>query len=330
MKFSYSYLLLSLILTGACLSCAKVEVCPDEELTKEVCFSGVQNKTKAGDSALEINTLDILVFRKNGGVLEAYNRSQGTQVTANVTVGVPCHYYVVANAPEGVLDKMPSEFSFLASEWKLTDAEGGIAMVGGGESTFDKESSIKVYLDRLVSRVSLEGITPRFLESSYKTAEVILKRIYLINVNGTCPYSKIPAEGNLWYNKLKLEKLTGILADCLVSESGMTITGPGKISDSFVFYCCPNPVDNGVNSLTNPEWSVRNTRLVIELSIDGVANYYSIDMPAMACNTNYIVSNAVLTGPGSDHPDKPVSRSAISFLITVNSWGKDNDRNVSF
>lgn len=286
--------------------------------------------TRASSDADEVKTVDLLVFRKDGGFLESYSRAVGDKVTATVTTGLTYVYYVIANAPQDVLDHCVSESAFRQAVWSLSDIGDGMAMIGSGEKELEDNETVAVGLDRIPSKVTLEGITPSFLEHGFKDASVRLERVFLINVNGTCPYDGSAAAGAVWYNRLRREALSPALSDCLEAVPGRTVSGAGKITDTFSFLCCPNPVANGVTSLAEPEWSVRNTRLVIELSIDGVSNFYHIDMPAMSRNTNYIVKDAVLLGPGSSDPDLPVSRSALSFSITVNPWIEDTEKNIVF
>ncbi len=330
MHFSRPFLL-ALTLTAVVSSCAKFDSSVRIGGEGKVTFACGESTRSVSDSDTDgIGTVDLLVFRKDDGFLESYSREEGNRVTASVTTGLTYVYYVVANAPENILDRCATEDSFRRTAWALENIGTGVAMIGSGERRVEGDETVAVSLDRIPSKVTLEGITPAFLEHGFKGADVRLERVFLINVNGTCPYYGSASAGSVWYNRLGMESLPAAVSDCLVAESGKTLSGAGKIADVFSFICCPNPVNNGVTSFEVPQWSVRNTRLVIEISIDGVPNYYSVDMPAMSCNTNYIVRDAVLLGPGSADPDIPVARSSLSFSLIVNPWIIDAEKNIVF
>lgn len=327
--FSSRTFLLALTLTFVS-SCAKDGSSVRTAGEGKVIFACGETRAESASDTDGINTVDLLVFRKGDGFLESYSRAEGNSVTTSVTTGFTYVYYVIANAPQNVLDRCVCEADFHKSVWSLADMANGTAMVGSGEKRLEDNETVVVGLDRLLSKVTLEGITPSFLEHGFKDASVRLERVFLINVNGSCPYDSSATAGAVWYNRLGMESLPSVISDCLVSDSGRALSGSGKVTEAFSFLCCPNPVGNGVTSLTEPSWSVRNTRLVIEISIDGVPNYYPIDIPSMSRNTNYIVRDAVLLGPGSSSPDIPVSRVSLSFSITVNQWMEDEEKNIVF
>lgn len=329
MKIVRTFLLV-LTMIAACVSCCKSDY-PIHKNGGNVTFA-CNGGTKASSSSTieDVKTLDLLIFRKDDGVLEYYTRVNGDEASVNVTTGISYLYYVVANAPQNVLNHCATVSDFCQTVWPLSDISGGIAMTGSGENKFKDNDTVVVGLNRLPAKVTLEGITPLFLGKSFLGSTVKLERVYIINVNGSCLYCGTACSGSTWYNKLQTESLSPELTGYLIATPFKTISGPEKITDVFSFLCCPNPINNGVTSLTEPVWSERNTRLVIEISIDGVLNYYPIDMPSMACNTSYIVKDAILLGPGSSSPDIPVSRNSLSFSVTVNPWIIDTEKTITF
>ena len=283
--------------------------------------------TKAASSDEEaIGSVDLLVFRRDGGSLEAAARASGRYVEAEVPSGVALDYYVVANAPESAFSAVASESAFLSSSSSLADNDvGKLVMVGSGSKAFDGDSQETVYLDRVASKVTLEGITPVFLGSSFASSDVVLESVYLINVNGTCPYGLVPTAGETWYCRMGYDaSLAAPLSTMLYASVGKSITSDETLTDTYRLYCYPNPTNNAVNSATAPEWSVRDTRLVVVLTIDGVRNYYHVDIPDMHCNYNYVIRDLRLLGPGSDHPDIPVVRDGLSFTVEVNPWSEES------
>ena len=54
--------------------------------------------------------------------------------------------------------------------------------------------------------------------------------------------------------------------------------------------------------------------------MDGKVQYYPVVLSsALARNTTYTVG-LTITGPGSDDPDKPVTKGSIAVTVTVDGW----------
>lgn len=312
----YAAGILAVIIPLAVTSCHKDDIAPEAQ-RRTVSFSaGVA--TKAGDDG--IGTLDALVFRENGQ-REAYARSGGNSVQVSLPTGIPLRWYLVANATAD-LGSLLTESDLLSSRALLDgQAPSSVTMSGRGSGTIgDGTSTVGVELSRTVSRITLGSISPVFLKDSYQASAVKLAGIHVINAAGSCPYTLIPDAGGVWHNRLGREpglsrSLSGMLGrDMDQTLDGHTVEGP------WTFYACPNPTDNGIDSRTAPSWSERNTRLVVEISIDGVPNYYPMTLPAMECNTEYLIREAILKGPGSASPDIPVERHDMAFTVSVRPW----------
>ena len=86
----------------------------------------------------------------------------------------------------------------------------------------------------------------------------------------------------------------------------------------------PNPTSNSVNSVNAPDWSIRNTRIAVELLIDGVSNWYPVDLVEMACNVHYVINSLTVMGPGSQGPDYPVVREDVNFTLFVMPWSDES------
>lgn len=307
---------LAMIIPLTVTSCHQEDIIPEAE-RRTVSFSaGVA--TKAGDDG--IVTLDVLVFRENGQ-REAYARAGGNTVQVSLPTGMPLRWYLVANATAS-LGSMLTESDLLSSR-ALLDGQtpSSLTMCGKGNGTIgSNKSTVGVELARMVSRITLESISPVFLKDSYQASAVKLAGIHVINAAGACPYTLIPDAGGVWHNRLGREPgLSRSLSDLLGNGMDLTLDG-STLQGPWTFYACPNPTDNGIDSRTAPSWSERNTRLVVEISIDGVPNYYPMTLPAMECNTEYLIREAILKGPGSASPDIPVERHDMAFTVSVRPW----------
>lgn len=305
-------IIISLLAGLLTLSC---EALPREMSSErvEVSFdASVRTKAELPSDG-QIRSLDILVYRE-GGLLEAWTRREAESISISVLRGGQYRWYLVANAPEG-LDLYVREQDFLAAR-SLLQESGMTApvMVGSGSGVFLSDTFIKARLDRVVSKVTLESVTADFLRDSYQGAAVRLERVFLLNACGTVPYSMIPA-ADFRLNETALWTLPGSsLGDLLCSERDALLTAD-RHEDGTSLLCCPDPEEL--------------TRLVVEVSIDGQSNYYPVKLPPMACNTEYIVKDLVLLGPGSSLPCEDVSRTDLSFSVEVSAW-EDEDKEVYF
>ena len=312
----YAAGILAVIIPIAVTSCHMDDIAPEAQ-RRTVSFSaGVA--TKAGDDG--IGTLDVLVYRENGQ-REAYARSGGNSVQVSLPTGIPLRWYLVANATAD-LGSLLTESDLLSSRALLDgQSPSSVTMSSRGSGTIgDGTSTVGVELSRTVSMITLGSISPVFLKDSYQTSAVKLAGIHVINAAGACLYTLIPDAGGVWHNRLGREPGLGQgLSAMLGREMDQTLDGH-TVEGPWTFYACPNPTDNGIDSRTAPSWSERNTRLVIEISIDGVPNYYPMTLPAMECNTEYLIREAILKGPGSASPDIPVERHDMAFTVSVRPW----------
>lgn len=281
----------------------------------------MNHETRAVVSDRNISSLDVLAFRAETGVLDSHVRVFADQVTFQVTGEIEIFWFVAANAPEGTFDDV-TDVDGLSSVVYRLDSFVDVPMSTSGVDTFHGGETMVVSFDRLLSRVVLDTVIPSFLASGFEDSAVTLDAVYLINVNGTVPFLAAAAAGDVWYNRSGRETLASPLSGLLVTDAGVSLDG-NAVSGPWVFYCCPNPVDNDIVTTDGGQWLPRNTRLVVEVSIDGVRNYYPVTLPAMECNVSYTISNLVLLGPGSSSPDVPPSRNVLSFTVSVNPWLSD-------
>ena len=286
----------------------------------------VEGSSRSSVSEDAVGSLDVLVFDKFSGLQEASARSSGQEsVSVSVRRGVELEYRLVANAAAGTFAgvKNLEDYASLSSPLS-SNSPGAFLMAGGGNSVFEASASVKVSLSRMVSKVELGSVTAAFSSLLPSGTGVTLQRVFLVNVASGIPFSLAASSSCGWLCKMGPDSsLASPLDGFLTSQQGLSFGGTTPLECGVTLYCCPNPVDNGVNSQTNPSWSVRNTRLVLELLVSDRTCYYPITLPAMKPNTCYKVNQAVLTGFGSSHPDIPVSGIALSGGIVVSEWDSE-------
>jgi len=319
----------ALLALSALLSCEKetVEEPAEPKVGLTLVVSVPETRAAVTPYESDVTSLDLLVFR--GGVLDSSERVTGTaltSVTAEVPAGVPVHWKVVANAPAGTFSSVVTEAGFDSALTYLTDGTASSLVMGASGSVTVQQGSeaVRASLDRYACKVSVESLEVKWLDE-LESPVATLERIVLVNVVGSTPYTGVPATGSLWYNRMGVDAdLPAYVRDMTVTDYGSRSIGSAVTDVTSPLYCMPNPTSNNDNSANAPEWSERCTRVAVEIKVDGVSNWYPISLPSMLCNHHYVIRRLVVKGPGSDGPDKPVTRDDVSFSVDVLPW-TEND-----
>ena len=289
------------------------------------------NDSRIGTSAGDIK---VLVFNSTGSLV-AYgeNAASSSSISLSVPTGsLKC--YAVVNSSEtlsGVIKEngLTSKISYLKNS-SVTKME----MIGSVTKQIAAGSnSVTIPVKRFASKVQIDKITPALSAPAHKALEFKLTGIYLVNVNGSCPFTQTSTAGSTdyWYNKMKY-----VSGDCnaLISDklsTAVTLQTSSGTSTAYTtphyLYCYPNPVTTDSSSSS---WSSRYTRLVVETTLGGTTYYYPVNIPSPAANTLYQITNMKITGLGSDSPDKIVEKGAVSVSITVTDWSTGFSKEVEY
>jgi hypothetical protein len=279
--------------------------------------------------------IQVLVFNSEGDLL-AYgaNEDSSTKVSLSIPTGtVEC--YAVVNSYDD-LSVIATKTVFLKHISHLKDNDPTrMEMLGSvTKSVVAGENSVSIAVKRFASKVQIDKITPAFTAPAHRAMEFKLTGIYLINVNGTCPYTMVPtaaSESTSWYNKRKYVSgdcnhlITDKLSTPVVMQTAAGVVTP--YSKSHYLYCYPNPVTTDVSTTT---WSERVSRLVVETTLGGTTYYYSVNIPTPQCNTVYQITNMKITGIGTDTPDAVVQKGSLSVSLTVTDWSTGFSKEVEY
>ena len=279
--------------------------------------------------------IQVLVFNSDGNLV-AYGKNDAS--SNNITISLPTGVvkcYAVVNSTEN-LSKVSKESVLLQkSSYLKNNATSKMEMIGSATKTVSTGvNSVTIPVKRFAAKVQIDKITPTFSSPAHKAMEFRLTGIYLINVNGSCPYSQVSTastDNGMWYNKQKYVsgECNALISDkfdspVLMQNSDGIVTA---YSGSHYLYCYPNPVTTDSSAST---WSNRFTRLVVETTLGGTTYYYPVNIPAPAANTLYQITNMKITGLGSDSPDKLVEKGTISVSITVTDWSTGFSKEVEY
>ena len=290
-------------------------------------------KSLSSEAEDRVESLDLLVFRADDGVLDAHARTNSSlRVGSAVTAGVPLHWYVIANAPAAALEGFASEAEFLAGETFLGES-ASLTMHADGMGIFpagENRSIQDILLYRYACKVSVREISVQWLGAFTQSPPCTLDRAALVNVRGSCSWSGTPsAEAeDLWYNPSRIDPQEAAIQELLVWEGPLAIPGPDPLPLDIPLFALPNP-SSGDGRGDRGAWTPRKTRLCLRLSIDGIPNWYSADLPPMDGNRHYLVSRLIIDGPGSANPDEALVRTQISFRLQVQDW-EDSWNDLSF
>ena len=290
------------------------------------------NDANIGSAAGDIQ---VLVFNNEGDLL-AYgiNAASSSTISMSIPTGtVEC--YAVVNSSDD-LSNISTKTNFLKRLSHLkNNTTSRMEMLGSVSKTVAAgANSVSIAVKRFASKVQIDKITPAFTAPAHRAMEFKLAGIYLINVNGTCPYTMIPtgaSESTSWYNKRKY-----VSGDCnhLITDKFSTHvimqTSGGEVtpySTPHYLYCYPNPITTDVSTTT---WSERISRLVVETTLGGTTYYYSVNIPTPQCNTVYQITNMKITGLGTDTPDAVVQKGSLSVSLTVTDWSTGFSKEVEY
>ena len=328
----------------ASLACSKEN--PSEQAVQQTqmatlevnVFDGITTRaTSVNDANIGTAERDIqvLVFNSEGDLL-AYgaNEDSSTKVSLSIPTGtVEC--YAVVNSYDD-LSVIATKTVFLKHLSHLKDNDPTrMEMLGSvTKSVVAGENSVSIAVKRFASKVQIDKITPAFTAPAHRAMEFKLTGIYLINVNGTCPYTMVPtaaSESTSWYNKRKYVSgdcnhlITDKFSTPVVMQTAAGVVTP--YSKSHYLYCYPNPVTTDVSTTT---WSERVSRLVVETTLGGTTYYYSVNIPTPQCNTVYQITNMKITGLGTDTPDAVVQKGTLSVSLTVTDWSTGFSKEVEY
>ena len=282
--------------------------------------SGVNRRIALRSISDGVNHLDLLAFRREDGILASRERIAKGEKSFSIAAGRDYQLYLFGNAPDGLLDGIIHEGDLANKILSLEDDDpvwpvlSGTAHLTAGHY----DSPIDFTLGKYLSKVTLGSVAVKWLDEYEQMPICSISRIGLVNVIGSIPLVGEPSSEGTWYNCGKIDKsLPEGVARKILLSSPVNVTGSSAIPMNVSFYAMPNPLVSGSWGLP---WSPRRTRLVLELIIEGISNWYPVDLPAMECGCEYLINDLVITGPGTSGPDEKIERCKIELSIEIKPW----------
>lgn len=269
----------------------------------------------------EVENMQVFVFKKDGS-LDACAMASGGNLSMSCTVGER-DIVALVNAPSCMDVK-----NYASLQEKFSDLKDNIPgrFVMGGRTSCSISSSTSVELDvkRMVSRISIASVKNDFALPQYREADFRITGIYLVNVAGEMKYFSEDC-GSLWYNKMGNDFSSEVSSLTYSGELDVPVTAGSSYNVQHYFYCYPNST---LSDSSDPVWTARQTRIVVETSLDGKTYYYPVNIEGMESNHTYEITEMRITRIGSDSPDVPVSSDVAGFAISVKDWVAGGSKEV--
>lgn len=279
--------------------------------------------TKVTDISGEdsVGDMQVFVFKKDGS-LDACARASGGSLSMSCTVGER-DVVALVNAPSCMDVK-----DYAALQEKFSDLKdnvpGRFVMSGRTSCSISSSTSVELDVRRLVSRISIVSVKNDFALPQYREADFRITGIYLVNVTGEMKYFSEDC-GDLWYNKMKNDLSSEVSSMAYSGKLDVPVTAGSSYSVQHYFYCYPNSTSS---DSSDSVWTERQTRLVVETSLDGKTYYYPVNIEGMKSNHTYEITEMRITRIGSDTPDIPVSSDVAGFAVSVEEWVAGGSKEV--
>ncbi len=279
----------------------------------------------------KITEVQLLIFHDDGSL--AYYRNLGTSTSQDKISLVSGRKTVWAVANAGDLSKVKSLSDLEAIDIELAahnDPGTDFVMAGSNTVNVGEISAVNVVMSRFVSRIVLNKVT-NSLPSAAGTLTV--NNAFLSNVVGNQTLADVADSPSDWYNQMGRET-DAASSSAIIDGSGHPASAPAltfsQISRSvsngsslagvpYLFYSYPNTTGSDLTGWSG-NFSPRFTRLVVTASFGGNRYYYPVTVAGPTSRNNTYTVEMTITGPGSDDPDKPVSKDSFSATVTVQSW----------
>lgn len=281
------------------------------------------------DSEEAVNSLQVFVFRKADGSLDAYaSEIGGNSLEIDATVGQK-EIVAITNAPTitGVTsyDVLKKKITFLKD-----NALGNFIMTGIKDVDVTTDMpSVEIEVTRRVARIYLASVANNFTSEAYRTEEFRIRKIYIINAVGNTGYVKdIPAGVMHNMGGLDIAQTDTGLKTLLQDEEVGQVVDYGKENSytiSHCFYCYPNA---GTMETEKTEGGLKCTKLVIEATLGEKTYYYPVPIDGILANHNYKVT-VNITRPGSEEPDVPVSFDTAEVTVKVSPWEDTENTDIT-
>lgn len=286
-------------------------------------------KSTSSNSEGLATDIQIAVYAPSG---QLYTSGEITGNSLTLSVPVEIGGYSVAALVNGTaslgscvtFDKTTGLLSALTSNG-LSNNE--LEMFGSVSSqTFHAGKSCTVPVTRIPAKVEIDKIVNMIPSKP----DFTVKSVYLINVNTSSSVTGVVSSA-VWKQQRKYVSTETDVVRYTYDAVGSKLDYGKSYETPHYFYCYANPTTSDTSS---PTWSPRYTRLVVEADYNGHTCYYPINIVGagnvLLSGYKYVITQLTITGPGSDDPDVPISRTDASFNVSVQDWGNGFSQTINY
>lgn len=293
-------------------------------------LSDGHTKSVGTDNENMIHNLQVYVF-DDKGVIEAYRCEKYVNQTilSSASTSVECtpgskSIAAVVNAPEmpdvKSFDDLNGRTSYFSDNQKVK-----FQMTGVVTKNVTSATDVTIPVSRIAAKITIGSVTNKMAVDYYKGLSFSIVDMYMLNVAGSTGFLE-DKEPELWYNMMKRMD-TGSLCFMLERNDStpINVKNPETVSltQEHAYYVYPNGTKTDTS---DPEWSPRYTRFVLEARLGNELYYYPVSIPDVERNTAYEI-HLTVTRPGSSSPDIPVDVETASVSVNVVDWIDADDIN---
>jgi len=290
-------------------------VVPTAQLTLSVSHTGGPCKSQSRSYPGEdmVGSLSFYVFDGSGRLEACADPDGDGQVSVSISVGqktIRALVNVPAEDYSGVLTL--DEFDAVPITYQNVDPchlpmEGTFSgIVGPGRA------DVSIEVERCVARIVLESVKNR-LEGALEGEPMDVRRIFLINVAGSCKTGRAENPEPLWLNTGE-RKMDKEWAQCTVADIGLVLPCGEE--------CRPDlPLYFFRNASSDP---ALYTRAVVEIWIKGERYYYPVNLLDSGRNRSYQLRLSV-THLGSLDPDSFTWAEIQPVVVDVDQFDEFDD-----
>ena len=287
----------------------------------------VTDYTEAREEENMINKVDVLVFDKATGMLNASKVISGLddQCVFSITTGEKT-VYAVANAPDLSDVLTVSQLEQVVNDLSTTDYMSDGFVMSGREDCHVRLGEVSqpvISLRRLVARVVVRKIR-NSIASQYGT--IGLDCVYLANANKIQTLggvSSVPVNIGGYADAAKTRPIgkNGVKGDCpgyMFREMGPSIAEGTSVMGEYHMYC--HPTNAGAR-----------TCMYLLVTIAGRQYYYRVDLKnGLQANKTYSVDVEFVNLGSSIPPDGDLQKGEIKAVVSVSGWDAGDSYMVQF
>lgn len=295
------------------VSCERSSSLETSEEMVRVTFDVSQATKSTSEASMDrIRRMDVFVFLSETGEIISYDSIEEGSISLYLQRGIQHDCCFIVNAPAGSFNGIRNYSDLKAKTSSFSDNLDRFVMQGEVSRIFLADGNLEVEVSRLCSKIVVDNLVPKFMDSAISQSSVIFRRVFLMNTSPVLTYFGDYTDPDFLYNSTGYdEDLNLYIRNHLSCEYHTPLFDSSAKKIDSALYCYSADAEGADLSVT---------KLVFELEIAGKPNYYTVLFPVLKPNHEYHIESVKLLGFGSPIPGEVFDRTEITFVVSVNPW----------